>query len=154
MGIPHELKKSLHDASSLAKETIAQEKRILVVTHNDADGLSAGGIIHKAFLREGYRVHTRSVKQLDRDVLKEISKSKAGLVIFSDLGAGVLDDIQELFNCDIIILDHHQLVECEHELIHVNPHNVGIDGSREISGSGIAYLFAKEMNKKTKTLLV
>jgi len=152
MGIPHELKKALRDACSIAKEAITQEKRILVVTHNDADGLSAGGIIHKAFLREGYQVHTRSVKQLDRDVLKEISKSKAGLVIFSDLGAGVLDDIQELFNCDIIILDHHQPVECEHELIHVNPHNVGIDGSREISSSGVAYLFAKEMNRENQEL--
>ncbi len=154
MGVsfPNGLKKALRDACSLAKEAIAQEKGILVVTHNDADGLSSGGILHKAFLREGYQVHTRSVKQLDRDVLKEISKSKAELVIFSDLGAGVLDDISELFNCDIIILDHHQPVECEHELIHVNPHNVGIDGSREISSSGVAYLFAKEMNKKNQDL--
>jgi len=152
MGIPPELRDALREACSLAKEAITQEKSILIVTHNDADGLSAGGILHTTFLREEYKAHTRSVKQLDKDVLKEISKEKFEIVIFSDLGAGVLDDINEFFKCKVIVLDHHQPLDGEYDIIHVNPHYSGIDGSREISGSGITYLFAKNINKKNQDL--
>jgi len=37
-------------------------------------------------------------------------------------------------------------------LFHVNPHIFGINGSKEISGAGVAYIFAKELNIKNMDL--
>ena len=54
---------------------------------------------------------------------------------------------------DVIILDHHIPEEIETKNIcHVNPHLAGIDGSKEVSGAGVVYFFAKALNKKYEDL--
>jgi RecJ-like exonuclease len=85
---------------------------------------------------------------LDREVIKEVAAENPDVVIFTDLGAGQLNEIKEkLDKCFVIVLDHHQPMHVEHEtLFHINPHNYGIDGAREISGAGVAYLFSKSLN--------
>lgn len=37
-------------------------------------------------------------------------------------------------------------------IFHVNPHIFGVNGSKEISGAGVAYIFAKELNLKNMDL--
>jgi single-stranded-DNA-specific exonuclease len=67
------------------------------------------------------------------------------------MGSGQLQEIKEhmLDKSFVVVIDHHEPVEVEHEnLIHLNPHLHGIDGAREISGSGMTYFFFKELNKK------
>lgn len=126
-----------------------------IFTHNDADGISSGSIIFKALLREGYSPHLRSVKQLEKDIIDEIASIKPEIIIFTDLGSGQLEYIRERLLDDtfVVILDHHEPTNSVHKnLVHLNAHNMGFDGSREISGSGMAYLFAKALNKGNKDL--
>ena len=147
---------NLREAASLVKEAISEEKSILILTHNDADGLSGGGIVHRAILRENFRAHTRSLKQIDTDILKKIKKEdNFDVIIFVDMGSGTFTEISEFFEGKmVIILDHHQPKEGKETdwVIHVNPHFYGIDGSREISGSGVAYLFVRELDKRNADL--
>ena len=50
---------------------------------------------------------------------------------------------------EVIVLDHHKPKQYESEsILHVNPHLVGVDGSNEISGAGVSYLFAKAVAAK------
>jgi RecJ-like exonuclease len=137
-------------AKELVKN-IDEKESILLVSHDDADGLTAGAITFKSIQREGHSPHLRCIKRLDKKFLEGISKESYGLFIFSDTGSGQLENIEQylLEHSRVIILDHHETTELSHEnLVHVNPHLEGVDGAREMSGAGVAYLFAKELNKK------
>ena len=54
----------------------------------------------------------------------------------------------------MLILDHHtpKKIELDNNIFHVNPHLSGINGTDEISGSGVVYFFAKECNEKVSDL--
>jgi RecJ-like exonuclease len=139
------------EASKLLMEHLQNGKVPRVMTHNDADGITAGAIAHKGLLREGYPAQTQVVKQLKEDIIAGLGKEDVQLVIFTDMGSGQLPEIREhlLDKSFVIVIDHHEPKEVEHEnLVHLNPHFHGIDGAREISGSGMSYFFFKALNKK------
>jgi RecJ-like exonuclease len=139
------------EGSKRLLEQLQDGKVPRVMTHNDADGITAGAIAHGSILREGYSVQTRVVKQLKEDIIVELGKEDLPLVIFTDMGSGQLLEIKEnlLGKSFVIVLDHHEPKEVEHEnLVHLNPHFYDIDGAREISGSGMSYFFFKALNKK------
>ena len=65
----------------------------------------------------------------------------------------MISDINDLMKDKVVlILDHHQPeeVEAENNICHINPHLHGIDGSKEISGSGVVYLFSKAVDKSNE----
>lgn len=143
------------EASRLLLERLQKGDVPKIVTHNDADGLTAGAIAHGSILRDGYPAQTRVVNQLKEDVIVELAKEDARLVIFTDMGSSQLPEIKKhlLDKCFVVVIDHHQPSELKHEnLAHVNPHFHGIDGAREISGSGMSYFFFKAFNKKNVDL--
>ncbi|MFQ5814887.1 MAG: DHHA1 domain-containing protein [Candidatus Hydrothermarchaeaceae archaeon] len=141
------LSKKLEELAGLVREVVTEGKVARVVTHHDADGICAGAIVHKAIVRMGGSVHTRSIKQLESKNAGEVLGDKSDLFIFVDMGSGQLNLISDHCNSTAIVLDHHQPKEAPGEIIHVNPHHHGIDGSREVSGAGMAYLFAKQMDE-------
>ncbi|NHK32710.1 MAG: DHH family phosphoesterase [Asgard group archaeon] len=135
-----------------AVETIKDtEEQILCISHIDADGLTSAGIIGKALHRGDYPYHIRCVRQLELPIISEISMMKnIKNIIFSDLGGGQLEGINKfLADRNIIILDHHPaLVEpASDSILHVNPFEFNYDGANEISGAGLSYFFAKELDK-------
>ncbi|MFQ5800996.1 MAG: DHH family phosphoesterase, partial [Candidatus Hydrothermarchaeales archaeon] len=135
--------------SKFLREHIDDGSLIQVITHNDADGLAAGAIMQKTLMREDCGVQTRCLKQLEREIVKELSKEDKDVFIFSDCGSGQLDSIKEhlLEKTGVFVLDHHQPKEIEDDnLVHINPHNFGIDGVRDVSGAGMVYLFSKALN--------
>lgn len=142
------LEKSLVEKLEESRELVLslQDGPVRVITHNDADGICSGAILHSALVREGFRVHTRCVKQLEEKVVKELAEEKPGGIIFSDLGSGQVEYIERhLGKGEILILDHHEPVEAGFSGLEVNAHHHGIDGANELSGSGMAYLFARAL---------
>jgi RecJ-like exonuclease len=146
--------REFREASKVFRELMETGRVVRVITHNDADGLSSGAIIHKSLAREGLPVHTRSVKQLEEKVVKEIADEAPEVLIFVDLGSGQLEEIREhLAGKGVFIFDHHQPKEVKDEnFFHINPHPHGIDGAREVSGAGMAYLFAKALKEENRDL--
>ena len=135
--------------------TFDKQKTIRVISHLDADGISACAILIKVLNRENRKYSVTIVQQLNRDRIIEFSKEQYSYFIFTDLGSGQLKDVSKyLKKKDVIILDHHHVepVETEKNITHINPHLHGIDGSKEISGSGVAYLFGKFLNEKNTDL--
>ncbi len=51
---------------------------------------------------------------------------------------------------DAIIADHHQTIDSTEEqnnVVHINPHLFGLDGTRDVSGSGVTYLTVRPMER-------
>ncbi|HDH27504.1 MAG TPA: DHH family phosphoesterase, partial [Euryarchaeota archaeon] len=128
---------------------------VLCVSHDDADGLTAGAIIYRALLREGLTPHLRCIKRLDLEFIQGVSAEEWSIFIFSDTGSGQLENFGKYILKDrqVIILDHHETTDYTHpNLTHVNPHLNGVDGAREVSGAGVSYLFARELNPDNRNL--
>ncbi|MEE9525761.1 MAG: DHH family phosphoesterase [Candidatus Woesearchaeota archaeon] len=132
-----------------------KSKTIQVISHLDADGISACAILTKILNKENRKYSISILQQLSRKGVEDIAKSDYGYVIFADFGSGQINDIVELLKeKEVIVLDHHQPEEAEvgENINHVNPHLNGIDGSKEISGAGVVYLFAKALNEENEKL--
>ncbi|SNQ61271.1 single-stranded-DNA-specific exonuclease RecJ [Candidatus Methanoperedens nitratireducens] len=133
---------TLQSSAEQCAAYIKKHTSALVVSHIDADGLTSAAIMGKALGRAGVEYKTRFVKQLDQKSLTEIADLNPELVIFTDLGSGMLEAISSL-KLNAVISDHHQ-PKGTHEY-HLNPHLFGINGATEISGSGITYFLASAM---------
>jgi RecJ-like exonuclease len=138
------------EAANLILDHIKKGNVIHLSSHVDADGLSAAGIMGNALLRAGGKFRLRLERWMDEKVAKRIAQEHAALTIFTDMGSGYIDLLEEnLSNHEVIILDHHQpLKEIPSNFVQVNPHIQGIDGTRDISGSGVTYFVAKALDKK------
>ena len=80
------MKELLRKAVELS-EILKRQDEILIVTHIDADGITAGAIAYKALERAGKDVEINFVKSLDEEAIKKI-KDKNKFVWFTDLGSG------------------------------------------------------------------
>ncbi len=142
------LKETRRAAEAILKH-LKENKGITVVSHLDADGLSAAGIMGAALTRLGAAFRVRIERWLDEKIIGELASEKNQLTILTDMGSGQLDILNAGFTEKLVILDHHQPVGTANKgFVHVNPHLCGIDGAREISGSGVAYLAAKALSEK------
>ncbi|HIH09858.1 MAG TPA: DHH family phosphoesterase [Candidatus Diapherotrites archaeon] len=131
--------------SGLARRIKALDD-FVVVHHYDADGCSAGAIMCKALQRAGKRVGRKWVKQLYRETIAQIRGMGTNFV-FVDFGSGQLAYLKEEFGERLFVFDHHQKTDVVHEN-QFSPFDYGINGGTEISASGIAFLFALEMDRK------
>lgn len=126
----------------------ASEKDLFfrVISHLDADGIAAASITSSFLLRLGARLHLRIVQQLREDNLREIKESKESIFIFTDLGSGQIEIIEKNLSPDLVLIIDHHPPEKETNILQANPHLCDIDGATEISGSGVAYLVAKNID--------
>ena len=115
---------------------------IRIYTHYDPDGITAGAILATSLLRIGKDFQIRFLKGL----IENVEYDKDDLVILSDMGSGYPDVVSRI-EADVIIVDHHIPVgRIEKEnLVHINPHLAGLDGTYELSASGTAYVFANAL---------
>ena len=155
------------NAQKCAQE-ITRHSCVHVVSHIDADGLTSAGIICSALERAGIEYSTRFVKQLDETVIEELADQNHPLIIFTDLGSGILGHIRSR-GINAVISDHHQPQGEIHNYLgeikskgmgtvvsnhpdlakdvknHLNPHLFGANGSYELSGSGSTYILASAL---------
>jgi RecJ-like exonuclease len=168
----------LEAAKTIAERiTAAEFENVIIVSHIDADGLTAASIASSALQRLELVHEVKFVKQLDEAVVAEleqiISKQKSknhSLIWFTDLGSGMVKSVSKL---NPIITDHHapsildyevpikarmdlmefsSVLEHQMEDFHLNPHLYNLDGTYDISGAGTVYLVARAMNPNNKDL--
>lgn len=135
---------ALRDLLNRAKELarcISEVDEVLVVTHIDADGITAGAIALQALERAGFENDILFVKQLDEESIESIADRNT-FTWFTDLGSGQLDLIRK-HGIQCIISDHH--VPLESFRFQLNPHDFGFDGSTELSGATTTYLVSRHM---------
>ena len=142
-------------AARAIQEVAQKDGFISVFSHLDADGVAAAGVIGKALFRLGARYRIRVMQWVDDKIVAEVSGGKPDLVILCDFGSGYLDLLTEkISNSKIVILDHHQITggSVNPNIVQLNPHNFGIDGATEVSGSGVTYFAAKALNPENVDL--
>ena len=116
-----------------------------MVSHVDADGLTASAIICTALERRNIDFKPLFFRQLDENALDEVADQGSDLVIFTDLGSGMIQEIMDR-KLDAIVADHHKPQACPSQpLAHINPHLVGADGANQLSGSGSTFLLARAL---------
>ena len=122
-------------------------KKIQIISHHDTDGITSASIMVKALQRLNKEFSLRIVKQLEPEIFKEIQENK--VVIFLDLASNSFQYIKEIKN-HVFILDHHEIIsEIPDNVTIINPH---LFNEEEISGAGITYLFAKELDPQNSDL--
>ena len=133
----------------MLKEHIENDAVIRLISHNDADGISAAAVIANALAEENVQFHATLIPRLKEDIVNQLRSEKNELFIFSDMGSPFIKEFNT-YKHDVIVADHHQVndTEAESNVVHINPHLFGIDGSRDLCGAGSAYLTVRELDKK------
>ena len=122
-------------------------RRILVVTHIDADGLCSGSIVFASLMRKEANVALRSVPDLDPRTISALDAQKYDFYVFTDLGSTLVPQLEEAFKGRYLVLDHHQIPpEMAGNPSVVNAWSYGCDGGTEACSSTMAYLFASAMD--------
>ena len=143
-----------------ASEAVSEMRRsgtekILLVHHDDADGLSSAATIKEAAEREGYAVRLLCLEKVYPEVIQSIHKKWDGIIIYADIGSAHGDLIAE-FNRGrnlTIILDHHNPQTSEDPRVYdLNLENYGFKGEEDFSGATVCYLFSKILNEQNRDL--
>tara|TARA_Y100000034_G_scaffold44576_2_gene54776 strand:- start:15401 stop:16825 length:1425 start_codon:yes stop_codon:yes gene_type:complete len=131
-------------------------KPIRIMSHLDADGISAASILIRMLNLENRKYAVSIMQLLTKESLQRLADEDYEFYIFTDLGSGQIENIVPFFkNKKVLILDHHTPQEIDEvcdNIFHVNPHLCGINGTDEISGAGVVYYFSKECNNDIKYL--
>ncbi len=142
---------------------LRKASRVDIYSHIDPDGITSGTIASVVLERLGIDHDIHFLKKLDTATAEEIKDSGPEMVWFTDLGSGLFQLLADMRG---IITDHHvpssPVVPQERrhdlraygtaEMVHVNPHLVGLDGASQISSAGAAYLIAREVDGVNRDL--
>ncbi len=131
-------------------------KDVILIHHDDADGLSSGAILYKSLSDAGYNVKLVCIEKLMDQVIRYIHTTFKGKVIFyADIGSPHADVISRYNNSGslVIILDHHDPSEATDKMVlNINPEFYGLEGEVDASGSVMAYLFSKYLDESNISL--
>ncbi len=128
---------------------IKNSKKIHIVTHIDADGITSGAIAYKTLKRLGKDFSIEFVKQLDNKIIERLKNENHELVWFTDLGSSISNNSADLKK---VITDHHYCPDDSDFSYHLNPHLFGFDGTVELSGAGCTYMVSRNIDKKNMNL--
>lgn len=128
---------------------------LLVVGNLDTDGITATSLLVQALMREQLTFSVQIIKQLNDHYLDELRDCPYPTILFTDLGSGYINGIeQKLQGKNIFILDHHypEKRDVADWIVHVNPHLDGIDGTKDVSAAGVSYFFIRALRPQNKDL--
>ncbi len=138
---------------SVAADAIRSADSVLIVTHIDADGISAGAIAYMTLERLGKERRIVFEKKITDETVSMVDSAPEDLVWICDLGSGYLS---EFHRTGIVVTDHHvpdskwrrkqTVLDDFSQIHHINPHCYGMDGSYEVCGAGMTYLLSKEID--------
>ncbi|MCK4332634.1 MAG: DHH family phosphoesterase [Thermoplasmatales archaeon] len=131
------------------RDIINHSKEIHIVTHIDADGITAGAIASETLKRRGKEYSIECVKQLDDFILNRLNNENHELIWFTDLGSSISTSYPDI---NKIITDHHACPKDSNMPFHLNPHLFGLEGAYDISGAGATYLVSKCIDSKNVNL--
>ena len=87
---------------------VDKKEVIRLISHLDADGISAASIMIKLLNSDNRKYSVSIVPQLNRAVIVQFASESYNCFIFTDLGSGLLSEIQELLKGKkVFVLDHH-----------------------------------------------
>ena len=149
INIQKQFEKAAETIQSFSKDT-----RIRVISHYDADGISAAAIMCKALYRTGYDFHVTLMRNPFDKGLERVSKEENKLIIFCDMGSGQIETIEKIESKSIII-DHHQVTKekTTDNVLQINANMWEINGNYEACGATLTYGVAKALDQNNSDLI-
>jgi len=136
--VPEELLKRLKKARDIVRK---EKGFIRIVSHYDADGICAAGVLCHALLRKDKKFQTKLTSNLKDDYIDYLKEEEFPVTIFCDMGSGQFSNLKDLQG-QVIILDHHKPIEDSEDPLQINTHFFGLDGTSEICASSLAFMFS------------
>ena len=131
------------------------DKTVYLFHHNDADGLSSGAILLRAFEREGMDVRRFCLEKPYPALLKQIYEKEGRILVFADFAGRIAPLLSELNKGRnlTLILDHHVAEASTDSKVHnLDPDLFGLKGDRDISASTTCYLFAATFDQANRDM--
>lgn len=156
MSSREKLGEALRHISEKVTSIIESGSEISVTTHIDADGITSGSIISRALSRLGARFNVRAVSEMNAGVIEDMKAESRDLYIVTDLGGGWASDLRKALGDKWIVIDHHEI--SQEEILTddgcqiLNAWKYGIDGGREVSAGGMAFMVANALTKSNRDL--
>ncbi len=116
-----------------------------VISHYDADGLTAAAIMVRALLRAKKQFHLTLSKGLEPDAVERIAREENEAVLFMDMGSGQIDGLESL-GAKVVALDHHKPLRKSRKVVQINPHFHGIDGMTDACSASLSLIAAVMMD--------
>lgn len=157
--VPEGMWKSAEEAA----DALLKARKVVIATHIDADGISAGAIASMALERKGINAEVIFFKKLDDDAIASLTQTRPDIIWYTDLGSG---SVSKLGDVTTVVSDHHVPDTCSSEgskvgqarlwdfskVHHVNPQLHGVSGANELSGAGATFLVAAAMDERNSDL--
>lgn len=134
----------------------AAGRDVLLVHHNDSDGLSSAATLEVALSRDGFTVKRIPLERVHPPIIERIHDLAAGRpVVYTDLGGRAAPAICAA-NRDrslTLILDHHPAEASTSEsVLCLSTEFFGLSGEKEISAATGATIFAVAMDPANRDL--
>ena len=129
---------------------------VSIITHLDADGITAGSIMAMALRRMGAQYSVRAISDMNSSVVENMKAEGRDFYLITDLGGGWASNLRKALDDKWVIIDHHEIAE--EEILTdddgqiLNPWKFGIDGGSEVSAGGMAYMVASTLDLKNRDL--
>ena len=133
----------------------ANVSEILIIHHDDADGLASAAIAKTALEREGYQTKTLCLEKLFPEVVETIHAEEGKVIFYCDIGS---PHAPEISKCNegrnlVVILDHHDPKPATDPKVYdLNLEHYGFRGETDFSGATCNYLFARTINEENVDL--
>ncbi|MFB6241804.1 MAG: DHH family phosphoesterase [Candidatus Nanosalina sp.] len=131
-------------------ENVGEDDRVLIIHHWDMDGTSSSTIISKILERtrgestEDVRIPAERAYHLEDADREQVEKADKLIVLDFNLEADELEELQEDYGIDILLVDHHSFDRAP-ELPFVNPRQQ--DAEAYVPCSKICLDIAEEMDE-------
>ncbi|MEG0908971.1 MAG: DHH family phosphoesterase [Bacilli bacterium] len=141
----------------LAVETVLNHTRnqstILIVVDSDADGYCSNAMLRDYLsnwcsgLNINFIIHSTKAHGITDEVIEEVYKIKANLVLMADAGSNDYEQHKLLndMGVDVVILDHHECEKYSDYAIVVN-NQLDPIGNKSLSGGGMVMKFLEVMD--------
>lgn len=153
--LPSALLRNLRNAAN----ALRRARSVTVVSHIDADGITAGAIASQTLSRLGILHELHFEKKIAPETVEQINSDPADIVWVCDLGSAYMS----MFTRNgIIVTDHHTpdpkwrsgqtSIDSFGVAYNINPHLYGVSGSYAVCGAGMTYLLSKTIDPANKDL--
>ncbi|NPA86475.1 MAG: DHH family phosphoesterase, partial [Candidatus Diapherotrites archaeon] len=131
-------------------EKVKEARSVLVVSHYDADGVSAAGVLARGLSATGKDYDVLLLRQLYPETLEELPLGDYDHVIFADLGGRYVDQISR-HSGSFLVIDHHDNAPLNSPRL-FHPSQMGYSPDTEASASTLSALFSYHLYPDPKTL--
>jgi single-stranded-DNA-specific exonuclease len=147
---------NVNSISEKIKKLVDDRKDILIVSNSSCDGIISASLLIKAIWKLGGKGTARFLSTLDGESFTDLKKEDHEFYVFADMGSGLSELFNKLFSKNWTTIDHKKIsiteIAIDDNNAILNPWKYDIDGDKEITAGGIAYLLVKNLDKRFSDL--